>query len=255
MANVRRFRIAVKNGSVATVSQIVGDGRPLALICRGLTGDLTRQSSIDALAAEQAKVGWSSVRFDFRGRGEASQSAGLPTVTSMLEDLGAVLNWVKDKTGQEPNAIIARGFGSRLALECLESNPHIPIVMWAPIVWLQTSLELRGRLHEFRRYAKLVIDGTEIQSNFLTSLRDPDDAMIRSWIAPDRRHVIIHPQEDKVVPLELARELWKIMQGAGAKVAFVEVPGAHPHPDKNVSGQIQAVLGSLLSQHSKGDPE
>lgn len=247
--------IPTKDGSVVGCFSSRAAGAPLSLLCRGLTGDLTRSSAIDELAAELANAGWSSVRFDFRGRGQSSQSARFPTVSSMVEDLGAVLDWIKEETGSDPDAVLARGFGSRLALECLESKPHIPLVMWAPILWLQTSLELRGRFHEMRRRTKLVIDGTEIKRAFLDSLCDPDDGLLRSWIAPGRPHVIIHPQEDKVVPLKLARELWKIMQGAGAKVAFVKVPGPHPHPDKNVRGQIQAVLDSLLSQHSKGEPE
>lgn len=217
-----------------------------ALLCRGLTGNLSRRSSLDELADALERRGWSSFRFDYRGRGTSLGNSGLPTVESMVKDVSRSLSSLWQQIGRLPDVVIVRGFGARLALEALVPHPDVPLVLWAPILWLQTSLELRGRMHELRRNGCLIIDGTELGANFLESLQDPTDDQVRSWIVPQRRHVIIQTQEDQVVPVRFGKELHELIESASGRVDFVTVPGTHPHPGVNVRTQIRTI-GKILA--------
>lgn len=232
-------------GPISGIRRSVEGSKLLAVICRGLTGELTRKSSLDELADALGQKGWSSICFDYRGRGNSSKAPNLPTLDSMMEDVTGVLSYIENKFGQKPDAVIARGFGSRLALACLKEDPTTPLIMWAPILWLQTSLEIRYRMHEFRRNGVMVFDDTTIGRDFLDSLRDPTNAELRSWIVGQRPHAIVHGIEDQVVPIRLVEEARDLIKWSGGNVELYTLSGQHPHPGADVKMQIDKVTEIL----------
>ncbi|MCC7519894.1 MAG: hypothetical protein IT578_12015 [Verrucomicrobiae bacterium] len=214
-----------------------------ALVCPGLTGSLTKKSSLDDLAGVLREQGYSSLRLDYRRSLHTSDARTVRTMKSMLEGVKTGISLVSSKAKRQPNVIIGRGLGARLTLEALRGLPDVPLVMWTPIMWLRTSLEIRYRLHEIRREGFTVFDNTKVGARFVEALRDPTDAEIKSWIAPKRRHVIVYAEEDKVVPFRLVKEVGELIKAAGGKVEMVAAPGEHPHPDKEVSPQIARIVG------------
>jgi len=238
---------AVQEGALDGRLRCVAGSRGDVLICRGLTGDFSMSGSLDELADALAGCGWSSLRFDYRGRGRSRGSAKTPTVNTMCEDVQSVYDYATERFGRPPSAVIARGFAARLVLEVLRGRPEAPFLLWAPIVWLRTSLEMRGRLHELRRRGRLIVDGSEIPSGFVDALEDPTDLDLRAWIVPQRRHVIIQPEGDAVSPPGLARELQQLITSSGGCAELVLVPGAHPHPKMSVRPQICAIVSRLQS--------
>ncbi|MGC5329159.1 alpha/beta hydrolase [Micromonospora sp. DT62] len=65
----------------------------LVLICHGLTGDMFGPGGIQRdLAATLVADGAAVVRLETRGAGDASRSADHPVMSSMVEDIGAVLD-------------------------------------------------------------------------------------------------------------------------------------------------------------------
>lgn len=233
--------IPTQSGTIEGTILSVDGSRQLALICRGLTGDSTQKSSLDDLAVALGQKGWSSFRFDYRGRGTSSKLANLPTLDSMREDIVYALRYMTDAFGERKSAVIARGFGSRLAIECLKEYPNLPLIMWAPILWLQTSLEIRYRMHELRRKGVMVFDNTTIGSDFLASLRDPTDAAVQSWVVAQRPHVIVHGTEDQVVPMRLVEEARDLIKYSSGNIEYYAVSGQHPHPGAEVTAQIEKI--------------
>lgn len=187
--------------------------------------------------------------FDYRGRGNSSKAPNLPTVESMLQDVTRSLSHIEEKFGKKPDVVIGQAIGCRLALECLKDHPEIPLVMWAPIIWFQTSAEIRYRMHELRRTGVMAFDGAAIGGEFVQSATDPSDHDIQSWICPARVHTIVHGAEDQVVAMRLLIEMRDLIEGADARVELFLAPGPHPHPGADVQAQISKiveVVGGLL---------
>jgi hypothetical protein len=220
------------------------------LICGGLTGNLQRASPLDDLAEVLHRSGWSSLRFDYGNSLAPRANQELRTMETMLEDVSACVNFMsRDQSiGKPPDIVVARGFGCRVALEALPNHSNIPLVMWAPILWLATSLEMRGRLHELRRSGRLEFDSTEIGIEFVRSLSDPTDEQIKSWIKPERQHVIVQGEDDEVAPLRFALEAKKLILEAGGQVHLKTVLGSHPHPATDVEVQLKTIK-KVLDQY------
>lgn len=217
-----------------------GDDR-LALICRGLTGSYATPSALDELALSLSKQGISSQRFDYSGTLDPKAGQRLRTISSMRRDLSrAIMKLEASKIGS-PDLVIARGVGARVALERLRRCPAVSLIMWAPILWLRTSLEIRFRTHEVRRRSCSTFDDTRIGRRFIASLRDPTDDEILSWIVPNRRHVIVYARDDQVAPARLVDEAAELIRKARGHVTLVDVPGGHPHPGRNVASQVAEI--------------
>jgi len=216
-----------------------------ALICRGATGNLRRRSSLDDLAVALREHGCSSLRFDYQHSLYPRRGERLRTLKTMLADVARALAFVLGTNGRAPDFVVGRGFGARLALQALKRYPDVPLVMWAPIVWLQTSLEIRSRLHEIRRHGVTSFDNTRIGGRFVARLEDPTDAEIKSWIVPKRRHIIVHGKDDAVVPARFVDEAVKLIKSAGGGVQVIAVPGGHPHPGGNVAPQIAEIVKAV----------
>lgn len=216
------------------------------LICRGLTGNLSCPSSLDKLADALFQSGWSSLRFDYQNSLSSKECKSLRTIRTMTKDIKHTFVVISKLIGHHPDVVIARGLGAILALEALTQYPDVPLIMWAPIVWLQTALELRGRLHQMRRQRKLEIDGTKIGYEFLKFLKDPTDGEIKKWISRKRHHYIVQGKADKVSPVSLTEEFRKIVEQTGSSIKLFTVPGEHPHPKKDTQLQIRKII-SILS--------
>jgi hypothetical protein len=215
------------------------------LVCRGLTGNLTSRSSLDELTDQLGDRQWTSFRFDYTGTLITEAYRNPRTRESMIRDVTLAISSLVERLQSNPTAVVARGYGSSLALQTLTDYPDIPIVMWSPILWLRTSLELRGRLHQLRRGGRLEFDKTVIGEDFVKAINDPSDDEVRKWINPDRRHIIVHGETDEVTPLWLVQEAKALIESAGGRVLLVTVQGGHPHPGEDVKIQIEKIVEVL----------
>lgn len=207
------IEIQTESGTAHGSLRSVNGNKHIALICRGVTGNLVQDVAkaerhgkpviLTQLVDALEDIGWSSIRFDYRGRGQSSRAPDVPTVSSMLHDVTCALSYIERTIGKEPDVVIARGFGSRLALESMRQFPTIPLIMWVPIIWLQTAFDIRYRMHEYRRTRVIEFDDTKIEKVFLKSLKDPTDDEVRSWIVAARPHLIVHGIDDEVATMPL----------------------------------------------------
>ena len=247
----KHFEIPIGQGESLTAKIRYLTKNKWVLLCRGLTGNKAKRSSLDELVDTLSCDGWSSLRFNYRKSLFADKLKKLRTVKSMTKDLSIAFTALFEKVGRQPDVVVARSFGARLAIEALTPYPDVPLVMWAPILWLRTSLELRGRLHEMRRKGKLTIDGSDVGPKFIKSVKDPTDKEFCSWIVPQRRYILIQGADDKVSPFFLVREAKDLIESTGSKVEVHMVSGEHPHPESDVRQQISKIKEALSSTEKK----
>ncbi|MFO8079989.1 MAG: alpha/beta fold hydrolase [Armatimonadota bacterium] len=87
-------------------------------------------------ARQAAELGFASLRFDFRGRGDSQGDAAATTLSTMIEDAQRAVEVVCDETGAERVALIGDCSGSEVAIGAATLDERIDsLVLWsAPIV-------------------------------------------------------------------------------------------------------------------------
>lgn len=232
-------------GALGTIRRAANQDSPFVVLCRGLTGSGSRASSYEQLAEVLGNYGWPTARFDYCGSLAPARHELLRTDASMVSDLATRVHELEARFGRVPAAVVARGYGARIALEALGQRSVVPLVMWAPILWLKTSLEIRFRLHELRQKGELIVDGTELSPEFTNQIRDLTHSELAALVNPERLHVIVHGEQDSVVPSRLIDEAADVIREAGGVVQVIAVPGGHPHPQEDVGAQIHAIADAL----------
>ncbi len=88
------------------------------------------------MARRAAELGFPSLRFDFRGRGDSEGEAESTTLATMIEDTCAAVEMVCEETGVERVALIGDCSGSEVAIGAGVLDERIDsLVLWsAPIV-------------------------------------------------------------------------------------------------------------------------
>lgn len=111
---------------------------PLALVyLHGWAGYRIGPHQMFTKMARRAETqGFTSLRFDFRGRGDSEGATAETTLTTMIEDALAATEYVLAKTGATQVALIGDCSGSEVAIGAGPQHPQIAAqVLWsAPIV-------------------------------------------------------------------------------------------------------------------------
>lgn len=112
--------------------------RPCALVfLHGWAGYRIGPHQMFTKAARQAaERGFSSLRFDFRGRGDSQGDAAATTLSTMIEDAQRAVEVVCEETGVDRVALIGDCSGSEVAIGAATLDERIDaLVLWsAPIV-------------------------------------------------------------------------------------------------------------------------
>ncbi|NLO05940.1 MAG: alpha/beta fold hydrolase [candidate division WS1 bacterium] len=115
-----------------------GPPRPGALVfLHGWSGYRIGPHQMFTKSARQAaELGFASLRFDFRGRGDSEGDASATTLSTMIEDAVAAARLVCDEMGVERVALIGDCSGSEVAIGAGVLDERIDsLVLWsAPIV-------------------------------------------------------------------------------------------------------------------------
>ena len=113
-------------------------GKPLALIyLHGWAGyRIGPHQMFTKMARSAAEQGFTSLRFDFRGRGDSEGDTEETTLTTMIADAVQATEFVTSETGLARVALIGDCSGSEVALGAGPLHPAIcEMVLWsAPIV-------------------------------------------------------------------------------------------------------------------------
>lgn len=199
---------------------------PAIIICHGIPGSGTARAPDDpgyeALAEEFTSLGLAAVIFNFRGCGD---SDGDFDMMGWTEDLEAVVDHIHNTPFIDPTRILLLGFsgGGAAAIYVAADNPDI------------YGLAVVGTPAHFSIFEK---DRDEILADFRERgiIRDPDfppdrdrwmDAFARieprRWIPQFKgKHIlIVHGDEDELVPVEHAHELLERAPAGQAELSII----------------------------------
>lgn len=169
---------------------IPGDpDQPALLYCHGNAGNISHR--INALD-QFHRLGLNILIFDYRGYG---QSTGQPSETGTYQDARGALAWLgKRGWGAGRTIYFGRSLGAAVALQLALEAPPAALVMETPF----TSIGDMGRHHYPLLYRAL---------GWLVDL-DYDNA--RKIAALRTRLLITQGTADRIVPVEMARQLYDL---------------------------------------------
>ncbi len=99
--------------------------------------------------------GFHCLRFDFRGRGDSEGDAADTTLSTMIADTAAAVDWLAERTGLERIALVGDCSGAEVAIGASNLRSQIAaLVLWsAPTVGADRSdVDRAKKLHTFKQY-------------------------------------------------------------------------------------------------------
>ena len=124
---------------VTLVRPVVGGGRryPLVIMAHGHGGSRQEAGAFPAVADGLAKRGIATIRIDFPGCGDSSESFAENNLSNMLADLRAARDFAQATADVDESRIGLFGYsmGGRLAALLSEIDPRYTVMaLWAPAV-------------------------------------------------------------------------------------------------------------------------
>lgn len=86
--------------------------------------------------------GFASVRFDFRGCGLSNGDFWRSTISKRVDDVKAIIEVVRDIYPQLPLTLVGFSDGCRVALESLSISGITSLVLWSPILQLESGTDV-----------------------------------------------------------------------------------------------------------------
>ncbi len=103
----------------------------IVLLCHGIRGDKNERGSFIELAKEIQKQRYSTIRIDFRGHGESTGIDYEMNISKEIEDVEAVLKYLKRK-GYKEIIVLGASFGASIVslLEYSKFNEVKALILW-----------------------------------------------------------------------------------------------------------------------------
>ncbi len=219
----------------------------MAVVCHGMLSSKESEKH-RAVCERLVAVGWSALRFDFAGRGDSQGDPELLTVSREVEDLTAVLRFVRDRVEQDlPLVLTGSSLGGTVAVLTAPTTPiaglvtvgspaHLPAQPRAE--WGGSGDELRGRVQ--------VGDDQWISGEFFVDAARHD--VLRAARQVGCPWLVIHAVNDEVVAFANGARLAE----AGSSTRFVVHPSAGHrfHEPEDQEWLVRQVVG-FVSERSR----
>lgn len=193
-------------------------GNPIILYLHGNKGSRAESHRVE-LYNRIRRMDYHIIAFDYRGFGDSSSVT--PTEAGLVADAKVVFRYLRDKSGNTPIFVWGHSLGTGVSCHalselCQENQCPQGLVLEAPFNNLHDEIKLNPLslvFHSLPYFDWAFIDpirdsGTEFKSDIhITRIPCPI--------------LILHAQDDRVVPVELGRKLYKAAEDA-------RLPGAKP---------------------------
>lgn len=203
------------------VHPAVGDrGLGVVVLAHGITAEMDEGGMFVRLADRLAGVGWTVLRFSFRGHGGSGGTQRGVTVAGEMLDLDAAVGWAAERCGGGRLVLVASSFG---AVPALLLSPYLEgrlgaVVLWNPVLDVRRTFvepELPWGLENFGPERQgllgsrgfLVVDGEfELGRVLFEEFRYYGDAPVRSFVSGTTPALVVHGDQDTYVSYEVARD-------------------------------------------------
>lgn len=212
-------------------------GGTVIVVCHGFTGSKEGGGRAVAMAEELGRRGYATLLFDFSGCGESEGSFADVSLTGHISDVKSSVDFCRG-LGFDRVITTGRSFGGTAAI-CLgrAGGTVAGVCTWAaPGALSAVFTRLRRQpADEHSGMIKLSEDENtrQIKKSFFTDLERHDVFHRASLIAPSPL-LVIHGNDDQVVPVENARAIYR---AAGEPKKLHLVPDA----DHQFTGRHQEV--------------
>ena len=123
---------------------------PIVVLCHGHGGSREENVGFAAVADALAAQGVASIRMDFPGCGESSESFQMNTLTNMEADVLAAIDYAKANLSVSKVGLFGYSMGGRIVLELLANGtPADAVVLLAPAADTADLKELFGGAEAF----------------------------------------------------------------------------------------------------------
>lgn len=207
-----------------------GSRYPAVLLCHGFTGQKVEAHRIFVKTAEAlAAQGYLALRFDFRGSGDSEGAFEEMTFEGEVSDAVRAVDYLLAEEPVDPERIgvVGLSMGGAVAA-CLSGRDERikATVLWAAVA----DFEVLGAPDRWNdspwmpEFESWDIGGLLVSRRFIQALAD---TVPREEIKRARGPVLIlHGDQDLVVPLEHAHHYRRALDGAGIPHELVVVDGA-----------------------------
>jgi len=219
----------------------------VVIVCHGFTGSKEGGGRAIAMAEEMGLRGYATLLFDFSGCGESEGNFADISLTGHITDIKCSIDFCH---GLGFNRVITMGrsFGGTAAICLGRANSSVAgVCTWA------APGNLKGVFSAYRARAMEIEgdlvplsdgEGVYIKKQFFTDLDRYDVFGLAALIAPSPL-LIIHGEDDQVVPVEDARS---IFNAAGEPKKIQIIPGAD-HQFTGRHHEVWEVVFSWLTEN------
>lgn len=159
---VKSYEVKIPNRDSdipATVVMPIGEGEfPLVVMAHGHGGSREENGGYSDIAEEMAKYGIATIRIDFPGCGESTESFQLNTLSNMMDDVDASIEYAMANYAIDSKRIGIFGYsmGARIALTMATDGKHDfdGLVLLAPAVDDMTMVNFLGGRDAWDRFYK-----------------------------------------------------------------------------------------------------
>lgn len=171
------FAIKVKNEQVVGMIHYGKENFPVAIICHGWAAHRFFPEFLLYAAREMSKKGINVIRFDFRGTGESQGKWEDQTITSMLEDLYAIINFAIEKFDNDKICLIGHSQGAYVAFLKAARDKRVKcLVSWMGRMWDFEDLDFEMKEFERKGYIYttfgIIISGKYIKDSLKYRLKE-----------------------------------------------------------------------------------
>lgn len=184
--------IPVTDDEAVTATVHHGPSDRWFVCCHGFLSD--RTGSYESRCERAVEAGYSAVRFDFRGCGDADGAFVDQTLSDKLADLEAVV----DRVDPDSYVLFGSSFGGKVAFHAAPTDDRVEaVVARAPVTDNRSFDEYREAVREDGECR--FEDGRRIDRRFFDDLdRYPFDDVAAALAVPV---AIVHGRDDESVPL------------------------------------------------------
>lgn len=196
--------------------------QPVVVFAHGHNGSKDENRGFIAIADALADCGVASIRFDFAGCGESTESFQNNCLTTMKADLNAAVSYARDKLNASAIGLFGYSMGGRVILESLsEGIQPEAVALLAPAA--DTQSLIRTTFEDFSAMHAAAREGGFYSHRFgenqveelslawfddLLRYDDPAKAAARAYDGPA---LVLFAQDDAIVPPAVCAHVAKML--------------------------------------------
>ncbi|CAI5451010.1 unnamed protein product [Caenorhabditis angaria] len=186
--------------------------------------------------------------FDYRGYGD---SQGTPTEHGIIQDAHTVYSYLKSHSKNNTVIVWGHSMGTGVSCKlvkdlCLAEKPPNGLVLESPFNNLRDAITNHPIFLIFKWMNDFLVDNVIIKPLNSVGLRMESDQRITHISCPI---LILHAQDDRVLPVKLGRALYKAAKKSDRKVEFREFDSVHNFGHKFICRSPE--LPEIISQFTK----